>query len=218
MKKRITALMEWFAYRVKKRKFISYEKATALKIELGEDPDPELTTLEVLKIFYSNDPRQWTECISEFNDICINQQYSGHIDLDLNFENKEARYYIRAKIYESNSNLVELYNHLSGSNKKDLDIRFAKRVRHEFLKSVEHFKELYEWIYNPPILPGINKHTIGKQLRSEFQQHYGAYAEITYLLACGNALEFDRVNKMPLNEYLALGEYVLRKRAVENIE
>lgn len=217
MKKRITALAEWFAYRVKKRKQIDYERFMLMKQELGLEASEEEMVIAILKTFYPTDKREWTECVNEFN-LLITKQYTGSLKLDLDFYNKEAKYFIRADTYVSNADLLGLHNHLTGQQKKSISVPLAMRVKNEFLKSVEHFKELYEWIYNPPILPGINKHTIGKQLRSEFQQHYGAYAEITYLLACGNALKFDRVNKMPLNEYLALGEYVLRKRAVENIE
>ncbi len=217
MKKHITALMAWFAYRVKKRKQIDYEKFMLMKQELGLEASEEETVIAILRTFYQKDNREWTECINEFN-LLITKQDTSVLKLDLDFDNKEAKYFIRADTYVANADLVSLYNHLSGRKAKSISVPLAMRVKNEFLQSVEHFKELYEWIYNPPILPGINKHTIGKQLRSEFQQHYGAYAEITYLLAYGNALKFDKVNKMPLNEYLALGEYVLRKRAVENIE
>lgn len=153
----------------------------------------------------------------EFNRL-ITEQYTGSLKLDLDFDNKEAKYFIRADTYVANADLVSLYNHLSGRNVKSVSVPLAMRVKNEFLQSVAHFKELYEWIYNPPILPGINKWSVGRDMRNDFQKDYGAYAEITYLLACGNALEFDRVNKMPLNEYLALGEYVIRKRAVESVE
>lgn len=138
--------------------------------------------------------------------------------MDLNFEKKPARYYIKADTLLANADLVGLHNHLSGQNKKAVTIQFAKQVKNEFLYSVAYLKDVYEWIYNPPAMPGINKWSAGRDMRNEFQQYYGAYAEITYLLAKGDAMRFDEVNSMPLPEYLALGEYLLRKRAVESVE
>jgi hypothetical protein len=201
----------------KKPNSISYEKFTAMTNELGENPSDEESVFAILKTFYSNDKRQWNVCIEEFNRLIL-EPYLAPIKLDLDFENEPAEYYIIADLYLSKLDLVSLYNHLSGKNVKDISIGFAKRVKEEFLQSVSHFKEKYEWIFNPPILPGVNKHSIGSQLRTEFQQHYGAYAEITYLLSKGDAMRFDTVNKMKLEDYLSLGEYLLRKRAVESVE
>lgn len=182
---------------------------------LGTEPSEEDSVFEILKTFYPNDKRPWTECIEEFNQL-ISEVVN--VKLNLDFENKSAEYFIIADTYLSLSNLVSLHNHLKGSNKKSISVPLAIATKNEFLKSVEHFKEKYEWIYNPPILPGVNKHTIGRQLRNEFVQDYGVYAEITYLLSNGNALKFDEVNKMKLSDYLALGEYLIRKKSVEAVE
>lgn len=182
---------------------------------LGNEPSEEDSIFKILKTFYSNDKREWTDCILEFNQLISE---IVQVNLNLDFENNPAEYFIIADTYLSLSNLVSLYNHLTGKNKKSISVSLAIATKNEFLQSVEHFKEKYEWIYNPPILPGVNKHTIGRQLRSEFQQHYGAYAEITYLLSNGDALKFDEVNKMKLSDYLALGEYILRKKSVEAVE
>lgn len=182
---------------------------------LGSEPREEDSIFEILKTFYPNDKREWTECIDEFNQLI---QEVVKVKLNLDFESKEAEYFIIADTYLSMSNLVSLFNHLTGKNEKSISVSLAIATKNEFLQSVEHFKEKYEWIYNPPILPGVNKHTIGRQLRNEFVQDYGVYAEITYLLSNGNALKFDEVNKMKLSDYLALGEYILRKKSVENVE
>lgn len=184
---------------------------------LGSEPTEEESALEILKTFYPTDKREWTECLTEFNYL-IAQENTEPLSLSLDFENKPAEYFIIADTYLSLSNLVSLHNHLTGKKKKTISVSLAIKVKNEFLKSVEHFKEKYEWIYNPPMLPGTNKHTIGKQLRSEFVQYYGVYAEITYLLSGGNALMFDKVNQMKLSEYLALGEYLIRKKSVEAVE
>ena len=185
--------------------------------ELGENPSDEESILAILQTFYFNDERIWTECIDEFNRL-IQEPYLSKINLNLDFENENAEYFIIADLYLSKLDFVSLYNHLSDNNVKDISINLAQRIKNDFLKSVSHFKEKYEWIFNPPILPGVNKHTIGRQLRQEFQEDYGAYAEITYLLSKGDAMKFEEVNKMKLANYLAMGEYLIRKRAVEGVD
>lgn len=211
--------MKWTAiaraFRVKQKKQIDYEKFVLMNQSLGSEPSEEDSVFEILKTFYPTDKRPWTDCIIEFNQL-IQEQVD--VKLNLDFENKPAEYFIIADTYLSLSNLVSLHNHLTGKKRKSISVSLAIATKNEFLKSVEHFKEKYEWIYNPPILPGVNKHTIGRQLRSEFVQDYGVYAEITYLLSNGNALKFDEVNKMKLSDYLALGEYILRKKSVESVE
>lgn len=182
---------------------------------LGDEPSEEDSALGILKTFYPKDKRDWDICLVEFNQLI---QRQVEVKLNLDFEEKPAQYFIIADTYLALSDLVSLYNHLSGKKKKNISVSLAVATKNEFLKSVANFKEKYEWIYNPPILPGVNKHTIGRQLRSEFVQQYGVYAEITYLLSNGNPLKFEEVNKMKLSEYLALGEYILRKKSVEAVE
>ena len=200
---------------MKQKKQIDYEKFVLMNQRLGNEPNEEDSVFEILKTFYPTDKRPWTDCIIEFNQL-ISEQVE--VKLNLDFENKPAEYFIIADTYLSLSNLVSLFNHLTWKKKKSISVSLAISTKNEFLKSVAHFKDKYEWIYNPPILPGVNKHTIGKQLRSEFVQDYGVYAEITYLLSNGNALKFDEVNKMKLSDYLALGEYLIRKKSVEAVE
>lgn len=42
--------------------------------------------------------------------------------------------------------------------------------------------------------------------------------EIAYLLCEGDFLKLDEVTSMPTEKFLFLGEYLLRKRIVENIK
>ena len=187
--------------------------------QLQEDKktDDDEVSLAILKMFYHDSERPWDECLIEFMTL-RSQHIVYDIKMDLDFDNKPAKYFITADTYLALSDIVSLYNHLSGKNVRNISIQFAQQVKDEFLNSVAHHRELYEWIYNPPIIGKIGGWTAGKQLRSEFQKYYGAYAEITYLLAKGDAMKFDEVNEIKLSDYLALGEYLLRKRAVEGVE
>ena len=184
---------------------------------LASEPTDEESAIEIIKTFYPNDKRDVLVCLDEFNRL-VSEPYLEPLKLRLDFETKPAEYFIIADTYLLMSNMVDLYNHLSGKNKTNISVPLAIATKNEFLQSVEHFKEKYEWIYNPPILPGVKINTIGKQLRSEFVQHYGVYAEITYLLSNGNALKFEEVNQMMLSDYLSLGEYLLRKKSVESVD
>lgn len=153
----------------------------------------------------------------EFNRL-ITEQYTGSLKLDLDFDNKEAKYFIRADTYVANADLVSLYNHLSGRNVKSVSVPLAMRVKNEFLQSVAHFKDMWEWIYNPPAMPGIKKWTAGRDMRNEFHAYYGSYAEITYLIAITESISFEKANDKNLMEYLSVGEYLIRKRMCESIE
>ena len=195
---------------------IDYEKFMQMTSELGENPTDNDSILAILRIFYPTDKRPWTVCVLEFNNL-IAKPCKENLKLELDFENLPAEYYIIADSYTAKSDLVRVYNHLSNSNEKSISLAKATKVKRLYLESVDYLKDKYEWIFNPPMLPEIQKETIGKQMRGEFQEYYGAYAEITYLLANGNALKFDEVNKMKLSDYLAMGEYLIRKRAVESI-
>lgn len=196
---------------------MSYEKFVAMTLELGEDPSEQDSIISILTTFYKGDKRKWHECINEFK-LLLDQEYTKPLNIDLDFEKDPAERFIIADTYAAKDDMLSLYNHLSGQNKKDISVAMAKKIRNEFLSSVSHFKDTYPWIYDPPSIGKLNEWSIGKQLKQDFQTDYGAYAEMTYLLSAGNALMFDKVNKMPLNEYLALGEYLLRKRAVEGVE
>lgn len=185
--------------------------------ELGENPDELETRLAVLSRFYQGDKRHWSDCLLDYYNL-INEPLTKFPKLDLDFENKPAEYFITADIYVQLADLLSLYNHLSGKKEKSISVQLARHTKDVFLSSVEHFKEKYEWIYNPPMIGKAGAWTPGKSARQDFAQDYGAYAEITYLLSSGDALKFDEVNKMKLSEYLAKGEYLLRKKAVESIE
>lgn len=55
-------------------------------------------------------------------------------------------------------------------------------------------------------------------MRLEFAKDYGGYMEITYLLTGGDFTKFDEVLNWSLERYLFQGEYLVRKKIVENIK
>jgi len=54
--------------------------------------------------------------------------------------------------------------------------------------------------------------------RKEFTEHYGGFMEIMYLLCKGDFAKMEEVDKWKTSKFLYLGEYLLRKKNVENIE
>lgn len=209
------AVARRLADKPKQLKEISYEKFMAMNLELGEKPSDEESVFAILKTFYKNDSRDWRICLNEF--YFLLRKDCKTPDLNLDFENKPAEYFLIADTYVSKSNLVALYNHLSGKNEKDISVSLATKTKNEFLLSVAHFKDLYEWIYNPPAVGKIGEWSTGKQMRTDFARDYGAYAEITYLIATTESISFKKAEEKPLSEYLAVGEYLLRKRICESV-
>ena len=62
-------------------------------------------------------------------------------------------------------------------------------------------------------MDGVN---LGYSEMDEFNDIYGPYAEITYIISNGDVLKFNEIFKMNVMEYLFLGEYLLRKRKIES--
>lgn len=200
-----------------KQKEISYESFIEFSNDIGTDASETDTVAAIIFYFYPTDKRPLDVCISEFNRL-INKKIKYNLSLNLDFENMPAEYFITADMYAARLDLVSLYNILSGENEKDISLQKANQVKDAFLNAVSHFPTKYEWVYNPPHIGELSKPTIGNQLRQEFQSNYGAYAEITYLISKGDVMKFEKINKMRLENYLSLGEYLLRKKIVENVE
>jgi len=200
-----------------KPKGVGYYKFLEFSQSISDKSDDAHTVSMVILHFYPHDKRPLTTCLNEFN-LKVTKKVNYWIDIDPDFENRPAHYFIKADFLCASLDLVGLYNHLSKSDKKDIPTQMAEQVRDAFLKAVSHFKDKYEWIYNPPVTGKAKTPTIGDQYRQEFAEHYRAYAEITYLISKGDAMKFEQVENMRLENYLSLGEYLRRKHIVENID
>lgn len=60
--------------------------------------------------------------------------------------------------------------------------------------------------------------TIGSEYRRDFAEYYGGYMELIYLLTGGDFTKFDEIMNWDLERFLFQGEYLLRKKIVENIK
>jgi len=80
-------------------------------------------------------------------------------------------------------------------------------------------RQNYPWIYTPPIFHfGNNEVTTGVIERQRFTEDYGAYMEIIYLLCKADLRLVDEITSWDLDRFLFQGEYLLRKRIVENLK
>jgi len=54
--------------------------------------------------------------------------------------------------------------------------------------------------------------------RKEFAEDYGGFMELMYLLCKGDFSKMKDFDKWKTSEFLYLGEYLLRKKNVENMQ
>jgi len=96
-----------------------------------------------------------------------------------------------------------------------------EKILKDYLAEVVELKEQYEWIYNPPQMPSNSeeqKQTYGMELRKEFAEHYGGYTELVYLICNSDITKVSKVMEMKTSEFLFWGEYLLRKRIIEQVK
>jgi hypothetical protein len=79
----------------------------------------------------------------------------------------------------------------------------------------------YTYIYGGEILtlkpPVISKDPDwNAPLRDRFINDYGDLMELVYLICQGDMLKQKQVAKLPFEEFLMLGQYLLRKKAIES--
>lgn len=92
----------------------------------------------------------------------------------------------------------------------------------EFVEVLKEIRERYWWLFNPAPIPTNlenNVDTYGSELRANFAEDYGGYTEIVYLLCISfNKMPKEILNEMNASEFLFWGEYVYRKKIIENIK
>lgn len=127
--------------------------------------------------------------------------------------------YFREIIQEDYTNIENFYLLLLGRKvKSDIEIQ---EVMSEFINEMTEIKETYIWIFSPPQMPTSSEQpqpTIGDDYRNEFAQDYGLYTEMIYLMSRGVILDIEKIMQMKCIDFLFWGEYLLRKRFVENIK
>ena len=65
---------------------------------------------------------------------------------------------------------------------------------------------------------GDGEISLGMSEKDAFLAEYGAYTEIVYMIAQGDVLKTEEVFKMKAHKFLFWGEYLLKKRKIEDIK
>lgn len=147
--------------------------------------------------------------------------------LDLDF--KRVGRFIDADTYRIDKEPLEMFKALLKPRRKfwrpwsrhkveDISVREAEYVLGKWEEFLADIRFRYEYIYNPPVRIQAGETSQGSIERQEFAEHYGGYAEMTYLIANGMVKDFKSVWEWDLHFFLFWGEYLLRKRDVENIK
>lgn len=87
----------------------------------------------------------------------------------------------------------------------------------EYASQVSEIKETYTWIFNPPPLPSKMENEIkNNHLFEDFANDYSGYIELIYLLCKGDVTKVEQVKEMPVQDFFFWGEYLYRKKYIEN--
>lgn len=94
-----------------------------------------------------------------------------------------------------------------------------KEIIIEYSKQITDIKETFTWLYNPPQMPSsIEQELKNKQYFEDFANDYTGYIEIIYLLCKGDFSKLDTIGQMKTQDFLFYGEYLVRKRFIENVK
>lgn len=140
----------------------------------------------------------------------------------------KAGEFIDADTYRSTGDLEKMFEVILKPKKRflfwkyniknHLSLREAEFILNKWNEFLKETKEKYEYIYNPPSRISNGKTTQGSIERQQFAEHYGGYAEMTYLVGNSDVVKFKEVWNLELDYFLFWGEYLLRKKDIENID
>lgn len=144
--------------------------------------------------------------------------------LDLQFK---AGRFIDADTYKSDGDVLNMLKSILVPRRnwfgrkykvEDISLREAEDVLKKWDTFLSELKYRYEYVYNPPVRLRAGGDTQGSIERQEFAEHYGGYAEMTYLVSKGVVGDHKKIWEWDLDYFLFWGEYLLRKRDVENLK
>jgi hypothetical protein len=180
---------------------------------------PEDIEAETMREWFPNEPYSFERILEFMKALETHSDFDYKLDMIF----KSADRFIDADTYLTGNYKLQLAQMIIKPKHRFQKIKFTvSSVNYAclaFEKYAEPIKEKHPWIYNPPILPTTGKHqnTIGGEYMKEFVQHYGAYMEIIYLLTKGDLSKMDEITDWSVERFLFQGEYLLRKKRIENI-
>lgn len=207
--------------RFKDKNDINYFKFLEATKDITPDSDPRQIIEDAYNVFKPKNLNRFIIALER--DGKLKQRFK----IDLNF--KEAGRFIDADTFRGDGDELNMFKCLlipkrrfwrpwSRYKIEELSLREAQYCLNEWKIFLENIKLQYEYIYNPPVRIQAGETTQGSIERQEFAEHYGGYAEMVYLIAGATNRDFQDVFKDEVNYFLFWGEYLLRKRDVENLK
>lgn len=129
--------------------------------------------------------------------------------------------FVLLETLQSRKDLLNICIHVLGGNSDKYTIFDSGYVMAYYYKKTEATKQKFKYIYNGEILtlkpPVISKDPDwNKPLREQFMFEYGQLMELVYLLSGGDfVIKEPIISKMPFEEFLTKGQYLLRKKNIE---
>lgn len=187
----------------------------------GHEEDARFVLEESYKIFKPKSLNKFSAALER------NGRLKRKFKLDLDF--KQAGRFIDADTYRGDGDVLNMLKSLLVPKRRFLIIGSRYKVENISLREAEHVlkeweaylsdvKSRYEYIYNPPQRINTAPETQGSLERAAFAEHYGGYAEMSYLISNGLIKDMRNIWSYDLDFFLFWGEYLLRKRDVENIK
>lgn len=207
----------------KDRNDINYFKFYELSERIENETNEEAIINATQDIFKPRNMVKFSEALK------IEGQIKRRFVLDLDFDKEGgAGRFIDADTNFGEGNLRELLGLLLKPRKRlffwryklqrDLSLREGNEALEKWSEYNVQIKKAYEHIFNPPFRFSENSEmTQGGYERQAFNEEYGGYMEITYLLTNGQAVDEEAIWNWGANRFLFRGEYALRKREVENM-
>lgn len=199
---------------------INYFKFLEVSKNIEENSDPRHVLEEAYKVFKPKSINRFAAALERDGKL------KRRFKLDLDF--KQAGRFIDADTYRGDGDDLNMlkcilkplkrWHGLSRYKVEEISLREAEHVLKEWKEFLGDIKIRYEYIYNPPVRIQAGETTQGTIERQAFAEHYGGYAEMTYLIAGGLVKDFKNVWNWDLDYFLFWGEYLLRKRDVENLK
>jgi hypothetical protein len=205
----------------KSKNDLGYFKFLEVMEIVGENIDDSYFLLE--EMFKAFKPKSINELEAAMEKVC---PIKFKFKLDLNF--KTAGAFIDADTYFSEADTLNLFKIILKPKRKyiffrhkqeDISLAEAEYALTKWKAFLDEIKFQYEYIYNPPVRIQDTNASSQKQIEVQaFMEHYGGYMEIVYLLTGGYLIDSDSVFEWELHRFLFQGEYLLRKKDVENLK
>ncbi|MFM9825928.1 hypothetical protein [Flavobacterium sp.] len=93
-----------------------------------------------------------------------------------------------------------------------------KLIIEDYRNQKEEIFKNYQYIFDPPHYGEIQKETIGSELRKDFVKEFGNYVILTDLICKGQLVNYKKIEKWKLDEFLFWANYLSGQKIIENVQ